>query len=331
MNRLRTLRTAAVAVAAAALIAPALVALAGPAGAGSVKRHDVNLYKVEGFVELSGEYPDNEVHEHLYCKPGDVALHGMWKVDSYETPNASEGVTGDTRSVFAHESWGDNTLPDKWHFWFDNLGTGRATIKTFVTCVTPETGLRNGHSHDITVTRHANLNKALDVDGKYVFDTPCPSGTVPVAPGYNLIGGTARLTASYPDNATNTWVWKFDQLSVEAAFDFYLRCLKVRVSNETGNGDTKAHTHELDLQFPALSTFHIGSSSREITTLAATPKDFAAVGAFKVVTPDHVTFLGMDARGRKRDFVTFNATSSGNHLEAAVLSFDKRTSPQLKP
>lgn len=332
MYRLRSLRSLAVAIAAAALIAPAVVALSSPAQAGSVKRHDVNIYKVEGFVELGGEYPDNEAHEHLYCEDGDYAIDGMWKVDSYETPNADDGVYGDKRSVRTTESWPDATDEEKWHYYFVNDGTGRATIKTFIVCLTPETGERAGHTHDITVNRYSVVGAVTDNTPTSPFPGCDGSHDVAVAPGFKVTSGSPRLTASYPEADPRDWQWKF-----QGAGDvtFYLSCLKSRVSNEVGTGDdpAKPHTHDLDLAWmpgtPAVTSLAVGTD--QTLTRSAAWRDFAAVGAFWVDNPFIVSYLGMDARGRKRDFKFWNAGASASTVYTAILSLHKRTSPQLKP
>lgn len=334
MYRLRSLRTLAVATAAAALIAPAVVALSSPAQAGSVKRHDVNIYKVEGFVELGGEYPDNEAHEHLYCEDGDYAIDGMWKVDSYETPNADDGVYGDKRSVRTTESWPDGTLEEKWHYYFVNDGTGRATIKTFIVCVTPETGMRAGHSHDIDIDRYDTGLPLVTVadDTETSPFGGCPVGYVAVAPGFKVAAGAPQLVASYPSADGRDWRWKFKG---SGDITFYLSCLKSRVSNEVGTGDdpAKPHTHDLDLAWmpsaPAGTSLDVGTD--QTLTRSAAWRDFAAVGAFWIDAPTTVSYLGMDARGRKRDFKFWNAGASASNVYTAILSLHKRTSPQLKP
>jgi len=339
MNRLRSLRTAAVTIAAAALIAPALVALSGPANAGSVKRHDVDIYKVEAFVELGGEFPDNEAHEHAFCHDGDVALDGMWKVDSYETPNETEGVYGDKRSVNATESWPatEADLTEKWHFWFINHGTGRATIKLFVTCLVTETGHRAGHSHDITVSERYSIPFGV-VDGTEVspFDG-CPAGHIAVSPGYKMAdqSSTLRLQGSFPSGDGKDWRWNFSGTG-ENLVTFYLSCLKIHVSTEQGPDDEvgKKHTHDLDLGWmPStaglLTSTPMGNDQQ--VTMSAAWRDFAAVGAFYNMAPATTTYLGQDARGRKRDFKFWNAGPGNSSVYTAILSLHKRTSPQLKP
>lgn len=333
MYRLRSLRSLAVATAAAALIAPAVVALSSPAQAGSVKRHDVNIYKVENFVELGGEYPDNEVHADFSCETGDVAIDGMWKVDSYETPNADDGVSGDKRSVAVTKSYPDgNTNKAKWHFEFLNNGTGRATIKTFLVCLTPETGVRAGHTHDITIDRYDIAAAVTDATDTTPFGG-CAAGDIAVAPGYKVTSGSLRLFRSFPTAGANNWQWTF---TGSGNVTFYLSCLEVRLSNELGTGDdpTKPHTHDLDLAWMPSTAGQLNSvpvGTDQTITQSAAWRDFAAVGAFWIDAPTTVSYLGMDARGRKRDFKFWNAGASAGNVHTAILSLHKRTSPQLKP
>ena len=76
-----------------ALLAPlaAVLSLSSPASAAVGPRpHEVYMYKVEKHVDLSGEYPDNYLHDHLNCNdPGDIALDGMWRVTTSTTPTRS--------------------------------------------------------------------------------------------------------------------------------------------------------------------------------------------------------------------------------------------------
>lgn len=337
-------RKAAVVAALAALIAPAaaVVSLAAPAQAGSVKRHDVNIYKVEGFVELGGEYPDNEAHEHLSCGDGDYAIDGMWKVDSYETPNEAEGVYGDKRSVRAVASYADMgtagppSVPkavEKWHYRFANDGTGRATIKTFIVCLTPETGERAGHTHDISIDRYSLAAAPVTGGTETSPFSGCLAGYVAVAPGFRATAGSPRLVGSYPSADGRDWRWMFQG---NGDVESYLSCLKVRVSNEQNPNDPPAtpHTHDLDLAWMPSTTgpsTSLAVGTDQTLTQSAAWRDFAAVGAFYVMDPSAVTYLGMDARGRKRDFKFWNAGPSASTVYTAILSLHKRTSPQLRP
>lgn len=335
MARPRIRRTLVGVMSALALTAPAAMVVSSPATAGSVKRHDVNIYKLEGFVELGGEYPDNEAHEHLICEDGDYAIDGMWKVDSYETPNADDGVYGDRRSVRAVASYADMAAADteKWHFRFANDGTGRATIKTFIVCVTPETGERAGHTHDISIDRYSLAATAVTGGTETSPFGGCLDGYVAVAPGFRATTGSPRLVGSYPSADARDWRWMFDG---SGDVEFYLSCLKTRVSTEQGPDDALGvtHTHDLDLAWLPSTTgpstsLEVGND--QTLTESAAWRDFAAVGAFYVMDPTTVTYLGMDARGRKRDFKFWNAGAGASTVYTAILSLHKRTSPQLKP
>lgn len=320
-------RMSAVATTALALIAPAaVVALSSSAEAGSAKRHSVKMYKVEGWVEVLGEFPDNDVDATLACDPGDRAMDGTWKIDSYETPNADDDVWGDTRSVRATESRADGALPNQWNFNFVNEDTGRATLKTFVTCLETTTGSNAGHTHPIDVSAKGTESPAaFAVPGSvtYTFVDPCVAGQFPVAPGFRVSAGAATLTASEPSGlGSPTWTWTFD-VPVSATIHFYLACVTDKVLPNDG------HAHTLDLEWTTPTTTALATSSREIVTESGAPKDFALVGGFDVLDPSTTHYLGQDARGRKRDFVFWS--DSADSVETSVLTLRKRTSRQIAP
>src|SRR5262245_25078486 len=83
-----------------ALLAPLalVVAVASPASA-TGQCHEITMYKVEKHVDVSGDYPEKNMSQELYCYDGDWALDGMWRVDNVEQANPPE-TFGDERDVF---------------------------------------------------------------------------------------------------------------------------------------------------------------------------------------------------------------------------------------
>ncbi len=149
-------RTLLVGAAVAALLAPLAIvaAMASPASAAQMKQHEVYMYKVEKHVDLVGEYPEGNLHEHLYCNPGDIALDGMWRVDNVEQANPPE-TNGDERDVYFTASYGDAADRRMWHFRARNYADGIAQIKLFVTCIRGNVEQAFLHSHQVRVSAQA--------------------------------------------------------------------------------------------------------------------------------------------------------------------------------
>lgn len=322
--------------AALALIAPVALAvgLAGaPASASATpKSHDVDTYKVEGRVDLDGEFPDNAAHEHLYCHPGDYALDGMWKVDAYDTPNPDSGVYGDMRDVRVDASYADPTDVTKWHFRFANLGTGRAQIKTFVTCLVTHTGERRGHTHNLALTRHSAAVAPVSAGSPAVeYPVPCAADEVAVAPGFNFsTGSSGRIYRSYPSDDFRGWLWAFQADHATDDLTVYLTCL----SDETSANGSPNHRHPLDLVWvPGWSGSWdtAPSAGDSMRSLRANPHDDAVVGAFWIDDPTHVSYLGMDARGRMRGYKFWWDGIGSSWTKIAVLGMGHRTGPQIAP
>ena len=111
----------------------------------------VYMYKVEKHVDLSGEFPDQNLHEHVYCNPGDIALDGMWRVDHVDQASPPD-TYGDERDVSVLASYGDDIDRTKWHFRMTNFADGDAQIKLFATCIRGT--VEQAYGHRTTGARH---------------------------------------------------------------------------------------------------------------------------------------------------------------------------------
>lgn len=301
-----------------------------PAEAGSLKRHGLEMYKLEQFVALDGEYPGSALTTTIRCNPGAVAVDGSWVVDDYEAPNADEGVAGDERSVKVLASYGGANAADgyrDWTFSLENVGTGRAQLKLFVSCLELATGNQHGHSHQLKFDERETVPglSAVTAGGTVRATTaPCDDGQILTAPGFAFTSDGGGLSRSMPFGLTN-WEWRFDTAGTAT---FYVRCLSLRTTKNEG------HVHSLDLDWSPSATLGtpiaLGQSDREIRTVDATKRDFATMGAFTIASPAKVTYLGSGQRGRERDFTFWN-TEHGQQVSLGVLSLGRRTSQQLKP
>lgn len=349
-------RTFLVGSAVAALIAPLAIvaAFASPASAAPGKPHEVYIYKVEKHVDMSGEYPDQYMHDHVYCNPGDIALDGMWRVDHVDQAQPPDYL-GDERDVVFTASYGDDVDRAKWHFRAHNYADGDAQIKLFLTCIRGTVEQAYGHTHNVQISSrfddstHTSLPADVDpvVTNDYNHLTVCPAGTVAVAPGFNFnMAGVAeddhrvRLVRSWPsDNTYRGWRWSFivDDSGVDVTL--YLRCLSIKTS-AAGSGP---HAHNLfwafrpngfngDQQFFNV----VGMQERRINCDDGPDGAFfqdykAAVGAFYLWNPFHQWFLGMDPRPKQRSYRFWWDGTGSSEVRLGALCIRARTGKQVAP
>jgi hypothetical protein len=351
-------RTILVAIAAAALAAPiaAVAVLAGPVeAAGNVgpRKHEVTMYKVEQQLDLSGEFPDSDAHEHLYCDNGDIALDGMWRVEhvdqfdpSDEDPDDPEGgFYHDERDVVVYASYPDSSDNREWHFRLENFSQGNAQVKLFITCIKGRTEATANHGHDINIspvytdTSHHSLGAgAQDLE----FDGTCDPGYYAVAPGFNFVNNEYNEPfRSWPIASGRSWHWAFKVTDPHPELNVYLRCLRKKVDSEFGPGASKKHTHKVPMVYrPNLAGFatDVSPAHRSVERRfdcdqgAGNYSSYKAmVGAFWIDDPHHVWFLGMDPRPKQRAYRFWYDGSSSNTVYLGALCIRARTDKQIKP
>ncbi|WP_395690276.1 hypothetical protein [Nocardioides sp.] len=339
-----------VAAAALALAAPLAIvaALASPASAAPGKPHNVYMYKVEKHVDLSGEFPDNYLHEHVYCQPGDIALDGMWRVDHVDQANPPDTV-GDERDVVFTASYGDDSDRTEWHFRAQNHADGDAQIKLFVTCIDGTVKQTNGHVHNTVISaRHDDSTNTgwLAGDHAGVFHSfTCPSGTLAVAPGFRFSNAGApdddhvvHLYRSWTTNNYRGWQWAFLVDDDNVDVDLYLRCLQVKTS-ANGSGP---HAHNLLWAFrPGFNgdDQYLSGSGMQERRLNCDDnpngnryQDYKAmVGAFWIQDPYHAWYLGQDPRPKQRAFRYWWNGPGDNRVWHGALCIRSVTGKQVRP
>lgn len=342
-------RTFLIGAAIAALLAPlALVAaMASPASAGQMKQHQVYMYKVEKHVDLYGEFPDQNMHEHVYCNPGDIALDGMWRVDNVDQANPPE-TTGDERDVYFSASYGDEHDKTEWHFRATNFADGKAQIKLWVTCIRGNVEQAFLHSHHVQISPRYDFG-ALGVHSYAATGTDsfshsvCPDGTYAVAPGFNVtsheFGSKVRIFRSWPTPNYRGWQWAFKVDHAPVDVRVYLRCLSVKVG-AAGNGP---HSHELFMTWRPHGYSgvldHLDVFKTQERRLNCDDGHDGAryqnyklmVGAFWINDPHHVWYLGMDPRPKQRAYKYWWDGHGDNGVYHAGLCIRARTGKQIAP
>jgi hypothetical protein len=333
--------------AAVALLAPLAVvaALASPASALPGKPHEVYMYKVEKHVDLSGEFPDQNMHEHVYCNPGDIALDGMWRVDHVDQANPPD-TFGDERDVYFLASYGDDADRTEWHFRATNYADGDAQVKLFVTCIRGNVEQAFGHTHQVRISnRYDDGSHSALPAGTYEWDSfgnVCAPDEYAVAPGFNVTssvyGKRIRLFRNWPTSNFRGWHWAF---VVEDPVDIsvYIRCLRTTTS-ASGNGP---HAHELPMTWRSNGYGGVynhlnvtGTQERRLNCDDGANGNFyqdykAMVGAFWIDDPHHVWYLGMDPRPKQRAYKFWWDHSGGDGVYLAALCIRARTGKQIAP
>ena len=339
-------RTALVGAALAALLAPLalVVAAAAPANAAG-QFHEISMYKKEKHVDISGDYPDKNMHEHVYCEDGDYALDGMWRVDSVAQANPPE-TFGDERDVYFTASYNDPMDPAEWHFRAVNFADGKAQVKLFVTCIRYETENQHLHTHPIRVSNQYSYSTAGVPAGQWHPDHnfTCPSDSYAVAPGFQLTShgpdydAKIRLFRSWPTSPNfRSWHWAFVVEDPAVDVNLTLRCLR------TTTGAAKGHAHQVPMSWRPhgyAGVLHnlIVNKTQEIRLNCDDHPNGSAfqlykamVGAFWINNPHYVWFLGMDPRPKQRSYKFWREPGGDNGVYLAALCIKNRTGKQIKP
>lgn len=351
----------------AALLAPLafVVAVATPASATPGKLHEIYMYKVEKYFDIGSEYPDNYLHEHLYCNNGDIPLDGMWRIDSVDQAQPSEGIYGDERDVIVYASYPDDDQsgpynPTEWHFRMENLADGDAKVHLWVTCIRGTVEYAHGHTHGIDAGmagipyrddqwNHFGPNPLATTPsgdtGALQHSFMCPAGSYAVAPGFNFLNDDKqRIYGSWTTNSAPAvygrgWQWAFIT-EQPSEVRFYLRCLNQKVFN---GGPGVQHSHRIPIEWrpnPANvgSVQNVGPhrfGERRINCDDNPNGAFyqnykAMVGGFWIYDWHYVWYLGMDPRPKQRSFKFMYFGPGDDRVALGALCVRARTEKQIK-
>lgn len=323
------------------------------------KRHFLKMYKVEKHLSLqSGEDGNDYYHQssdpskdtHVYCNPGDIAIDGMWRIDSVDQDE--HGVQNLT-DVNIYKSYADANDHSKWHFEIYNNSEGQAQVKLFATCLGKKTA-ENGHQHEWVLLNNpghfydAPSEVALGWTGSLNTSTSrCPSGYIAVAPGFGWVpaGGVdpssyGELVRSHPwDTALDAWNWNFYVYDA-GAVHLSLKCLKVKSTSASG------HHHELLTKWrtdytapgpPTLVGFleWVKGNKVETKTVGCWSHSKAMLHSFNAFDFEHpenghrVWFLGMDPRPKKRAYKFWNKHHADQPVRVGAVCWNDRTGRKI--
>jgi hypothetical protein len=252
----------------AALALPACATFTTPAMAGN--SHYLGVYKVEKHVDFEGEGGPLET---ISCRPGDIALDGMWRIDAVDqdndyvpAPPPGFGTTGNLlwdnlESVLTVTA--RRTALGTYSFAFLPFGGGDSQGKLFLTCLPQPTLMVNGHSHTWTVGP-LQTNAAVPVAGPglttHATTPDCAVNEIAIAPGFDWAAGGARGNVSrrWPSTtAVRGWDWSFVSDDV-GAIDVSWACLALK----SNAGGSPAHKHRIIKQFRSTTQLVVQNSPR---------------------------------------------------------------------
>ncbi len=322
-----------VAAALGALLAPLafVAATQSAAEASSARPHDLRMYKVEKYVAVDGEYPDQSADVTLKCNTGDYAVDGMWKIDHVDDDYDDWGdrVAGDPKKVFFYASYSEANKSD-WHFKFFNDNPGRAQVKLWVTCLGGKTDKAFNHTHPILLDRYTAAQALTTATHNYSWSGSCAPDAVEVAPGFDFGAPVATLWGSWPEQAAgHAWQWWFDLSADAPSAQFYVSCLNVKTGPASSG---PAHRHNVLYRWTndklTPSAEHVSVAAQTEEQVSCDDRSKALVGAFYIQQPSHVWYLGMEPRIKTRVFWFGNDGGGDDTVYLNVLCVNDRSSRQ---
>jgi choice-of-anchor A domain-containing protein/uncharacterized repeat protein (TIGR01451 family) len=295
------------------------------AGAGSPSHpqanHWLTPYKVEQQVDLE----DGEQRSvTLSCRPGDILSDGQFRIDHVDQDT---GTIGDDVTILSSQLSGLGL--GTWKGVVRNDATGRAQAKAFIVCLPAHTdpadrrtGYDDSHEHPLSADPAPVTATATYGAGVHSATLTCPTGTIPVAPGFDAPAGGVELRASeYDDDHPRDWVFTLG-VDAPAAVTLSVRCLRTTV------GPVHGHTHELKLTHVVEHVTVSGRTAEEGDEFQVIcPDDGKGVVATWDLPPG-VQHFGNDPRLKERAFRIFNDTGRAEDVTLDLLCLRDRTSSE---
>jgi choice-of-anchor A domain-containing protein/uncharacterized repeat protein (TIGR01451 family) len=293
------------------------VAGAGPA-AQPQANHWLTPYKAEQQVDLE---PGEQESVTLSCQPGDILSDGQFRIDHVDQDT---GTIADDVTILSSQATGLDV--GSWKGVIRNDATGRAQAKAFIVCLpaytdpaTRQTGYDDSHRHPLSVDSAPVAHTETYAAGRHTTTLTCPTGTVPIAPGFEAAAGGMTLVGSeYAPSAPRDRVFTVE-VGAPTTVTLSARCLRTTV------GPVYGHTHEL-LFTHVVSTVtvagHTAKEGEEFQVIC--PDDGKGVVATWDLPPG-VLHFGNDPRLKARAFRLFNDTGTAKQATLDLLCLHDRT------
>lgn len=295
------------------------------AGAGAPSRPNANHwltpYKVEQQVDLQ---PGEQKSVTLSCQGGDILSDGQFRLDAVDQDT---GTIADDVTILSSQLSGLGL--GTWKGVIRNDATGRAQAKAFIVCLPAYTdpadrqsGYNDSHQHPLSADPTPVTSTATYAAGVRTATLTCPTGTIPVAPGFDAPAGGVQLRGSeYDDDRPRDWVFTLG-VDAPASVTLSARCLRTTV------GPVYGHTH--DLRFThVVKTFRVsGYTAKEGDEFQVICPDDAKGVVATWDLPPGVQHFGNDPRLKERAFRIFNDSGQAKDVTLDLLCLRDRTSSE---
>ncbi|GAA4710432.1 choice-of-anchor A family protein [Nocardioides conyzicola] len=292
------------------------------AGAGPVSHpqatHWLTPYKAEAQVDLE---PGQQKSVTLACTGSDILSDGQFRVDHVDQ---GTGAITDVRVLSAQ-----STALGTWKGVIRNDATGRAQAKAFIVCLPArtesadrQTGYADSHQHALSADAALVTTTRSYGVGRSTASLTCPTGTVAVAPGFDLSSAGATLVGS-ETGAAHPRVWTFTlDVTAPVTATFTARCLRTTTSAVYG------HTHELLLTHVVQTVSVPGNTASEGNEYQVICPDDGkgVVATFEL--PSGVTPFGNDPRLKARAFRLYNQSGTAKTATLDLVCLKDRTSTE---
>ncbi len=128
------------------------------------------------------------------CNPGDILSDGQFRIDHVDQDT---GTIADDVTILSSQLSGLGV--GTWKGVIRNDAAGRAQAKAFIVCLPKETeaadrqtGYGDSHKHPLSADPTPVTHTATYGAGRHTATLTCPSGTIPIAPGFDAPAGGRR-------------------------------------------------------------------------------------------------------------------------------------------
>lgn len=292
------------------------------AGAGTPSHpqahHWLTPYKVESHVDLEAGEQKSVT---LSCDAGDILSDGHFRIDHVDQDT---GTIADDVTILSSQATGLGV--GSWKGIIRNDAVGRAQAKAFIVCLPKETeaadrqtGYSDSHKHPLSVDPAPVTHTATYAAGSHSATLTCPTGTIPVAPGFDAPAGGVVLTGSEWSQAQpRDWAFELD-VDAPTTVTLSVRCLRTTV------GPVYGHTHDLKFTH-VVKTFTVpGHTAKEGDEFKVVCPDDAKGIVATWDLPPGLEHFGNDPRLKERAFRIFNDTGDAKQATLDLICLHDRT------
>ena len=195
-----------------------------------------------------------------------------------------------------------------------NLAGGSAQAKLFVVCVSNNT---TPDSHALRFSGPVTTTVTWDI-GSHQAIVACPTGRIPVAPGFDFVSGSGWWYRSVQSGSS--WIFGAHVTS-PATIQLSVRCLATRL------GVVNHHSHRLVFGFP-VRAFGLGALSGTAAYLVSCSDHAKAIVAGFDLGPG-IRMFGNDPQPKSRVFQLANLGLQPATTRLAAICLGVRTSGRV--